>query len=175
MQKIIPAIALFLAASSASTAWGTPQELKDFYLETKAAHRYVCDPITAADMTEAQRAANHLLANAENFTADWNYSNAKHEAYLILGRLDLVSGNLEGAKANLLNAGSVAGSPQLDSFGPNMTLAKELLIKKERAAVLAYFDLVEKFWRPVEKDRLPSWKAQVAAGQIPEFGANLVY
>ncbi len=54
-----------------------------------------------------------------------------------------------------------------------MDLAKELLEKGERDAVLAYFDLCE-FWE-LGKDRLADWKADVKAGRAPDFGANLNY
>ena len=43
-------------------------------------------------------------------------------------------------------AGATPGSPQLDSFGPNMTLAKELLEKGQPDVVLHYFALCKNFW-----------------------------
>jgi hypothetical protein len=72
----------------------------------------------------------------------------------------------------LLKAGATPGSPQLNSFGPNMALAKELLDKGEREAVLEYFTLCSKFW---DRDELKEWMALVKDGVTPKFGANLVY
>ncbi|HEV3240561.1 MAG TPA: RNA polymerase subunit sigma-24, partial [Casimicrobiaceae bacterium] len=78
------------------------------------------------------------------------------------------------AKQFLLKAGATRGSPQLDSFGPNMSLAKDLLEKGERDTVLQYFELCRKFWK-LDYGNLDRWAQEVGAGKIPEFGANLVY
>jgi hypothetical protein len=86
----------------------------------------------------------------------------------------LRTGDTEGAKKFLLEAGRTPGSPQLDSFGPNMTLAKELLGKGERSAVLEYFGLCGKFWK-MGGDKLREWGALVKDGLVPDFGANLLY
>ena len=45
------------------------------------------------------------------------------------------------ANAYLLAVGRTPGSPQLNSFGPNMALAAELLQKEVRDTVLQYFEL----------------------------------
>jgi hypothetical protein len=58
----------------------------------------------------------------------------------------LREGKLADAKAYLLKAGATSGSPQLNSFGPQMPLARELLEKGEKETVLQYLDLVSKFW-----------------------------
>jgi hypothetical protein len=43
-------------------------------------------------------------------------------------------------------AGATPGSPQLDSFGPNLTLAKELFEKSKPDVILHYFALCKNFW-----------------------------
>jgi hypothetical protein len=48
------------------------------------------------------------------------------------------NGDIEEAKKQLLLAGKTPSSPQLNSFGPNMILAKELLDKGEKDTVLHY-------------------------------------
>lgn len=60
-------------------------------------------------------------------TAGWNSGNRIHHGNLILGRIALTQGDVAEAKTRLLAAGKTPGSPQLNSFGPNMMLAKELL------------------------------------------------
>jgi len=70
------------------------------------------------DNVKASDYAKQLLAQAENFKQDWNYGNAIHTANLTLGRIALASGDIDTAKARLLDAGKTPGSPQLDSFGP---------------------------------------------------------
>ena len=57
-------------------------------------------------------------------------------------------------------------------YGPNMSLAKDLLEKGERQVVLDYFALCRRFWN---YGRLDDWSQQVKEGKIPDFGANLVY
>ncbi|MDE0052850.1 MAG: RNA polymerase subunit sigma-24 [Gammaproteobacteria bacterium] len=95
-----------------------------------------------------------------------------HHGNLILGRVALMEDDVEGAKRHLLEAGRTSGSPTLNSFGPNMRLALELLERGERQVVLEYFDLCSKFW---PRSKLEEWAALVKAGRIPEFGANLNY
>ena len=84
------------------------------------------------------------------------------------------AGEMEKAKACLLAAGHVHGDPALSSFGPNMSLAKELLEKGEREVVLQYFELCQKFW-PYGSRQLAAWKLAVEKGEVPQFGANLIY
>jgi len=57
-------------------------------------------------------------------------------------------------------------------YGPSMGLAKDLLDKGERQAVLDYFVLCKKFWN---NSRLEDWSQQVSAGQIPDFGAARLF
>jgi hypothetical protein len=55
-----------------------------------------------------------------------------------------------------------------------MTLAKELLKKGERTAVLEYFGLCSDFWK-MGNQKLREWSALVKDGITPDFGANLLY
>lgn len=123
---------------------------------------------------DARKYATELLAMLPKFKGDWNYGNAVQDGNLVLGRIAVKEGKLDEAKRRLLEAGKSPGSPQMDSFGPNVSLAKDLLEKGERDVVLEYFELCRKFWK-LEEGRLDKWSAEVRAGKIPDFGANLVY
>jgi tetratricopeptide (TPR) repeat protein len=123
---------------------------------------------------DARTYANNLLALLPKFPNDWNYGNAVQDANLVLGRIAVQEGRLEDAKRHLLEAGKSPGSPQMNSFGPNMSLAKDLLEKGERNVVLEHFELCRKFWK-MDRGRLDQWSQDVKAGKIPDFGANLVY
>ena len=89
------------------------------------------------------------------------------------------------AETFLLAAGKTPGSPQLNSFGPNMRLVVELLALGTRDAVLQYFDDCKVFWhRPRVAAAggpqsswvlLDSWATVVRDGGVPDFGPNLVY
>jgi len=123
---------------------------------------------------DARNYASNLLAMLPRFSNDWNYGNAVQDGNLVLGRIAVKEGRMEDAKRYLLEAGKSPGSPQMNSFGPNMSLAKDLLERGERPVVLEYFELCRKFWR-MDGGRLDQWKQQVKDGGMPDFGANLVY
>jgi hypothetical protein len=100
--------------------------------------------------------------------------NNSHFGNVVLGRLALKEGHLEEAKQRLIQAGQTSGSPNLNSFGPNMALAKELLQQGETVVVLEYFELCSKFWKS-DRGRLAEWSDAVREGKIPDFGPNLCY
>jgi tetratricopeptide (TPR) repeat protein len=133
---------------------------------------------------KARQYANDLLQQGEQIAAAGKADprtpafifqeddNALHDANSVLGRLALHNDDISGAEAHLLAMGRVSGSPRLNSAGPNMQLAHDLLERGDRQPVLAYFDECEKFW----KDKnLSEWRSQVEKGKIPDFGGNLVY
>ena len=125
-------------------------------------------------MEKARTYATEFLQQAEQNKSSWAYGNAINKGNVVLGRIALREGKLEAAKKHLLAAGATKGSPQLDSFGPNMALAKELLEKGEKETVLEYFKLCARFWKS-GADKLDRWAKEVNAGLAPEFGGNLNY
>ena len=132
------------------------------------------ESFTAGKIEDARRDATELLALAPTHQGNWNYGNAIQDGNLVLGRIALREGRMDEAKECLLAAGGSPGSPTMKSFGPNMSLAKDLLEKGERETVLQYFELCRKFWK-MDYGKLDKWNREVKAGQIPDFGANLVY
>ncbi len=131
--------------------------------------------LEAGDIGKARTYAEEMLRRVgDSSQGHWNYGNLIHHGHLVLGRIALREGKLDQAKQHLHAAGETPGSPQLDSFGPNMTLAKELLEKGERNAVLEYFKQCGRFWK-LHSDYLDSWAKEVREGKVPDFGANLDY
>lgn len=116
--------------------------------------------------------SNEMLATAEQDHCDWNYGNAIHDANILLGRVALRRGDIKKAKMHLIRAGKTPGSPQLDTFGPSMALARELLERGEQGIVLEYLDLCRAFWE-MDRGRLAKWKAEIQHGRVPDFEANL--
>lgn len=110
----------------------------------------------------------------EDNTEGWNQGNRIHQGNLILGQIALSDGNVDEAKSRLLLAGKTTGSPQLNSFGPNMLLAKELLERGETEVVLEYFELCKEFWASPNR-KLEEWADDVKSNCIPQFGGNLNY
>ncbi|MGA8220324.1 MAG: hypothetical protein WB780_01635 [Candidatus Acidiferrales bacterium] len=128
----------------------------------------------AGEMEKAEQYATELLQSAPKHKDDWNYGNALHGGNTILGRIALQRGDIVAAKQDLIAAGETPGSPQLDSFGPNMALAKELLEKGERETVITYLQSCEKFWKMGGSD-LQNWIATIKGGGTPDFSKNLNY
>ncbi len=130
--------------------------------------------LEAGQAKKAKVYATELAEDAAKGRADWNRGNAIHHAHLILGRLALHDGDIAEAKLQLHAAGETPGSPQLNSFGPNMTLARDLLQRGETEAVLDYFAQCGKFWK-MGKNQLDAWTKEAKAGKVPNFGGNLSY
>lgn len=133
------------------------------------------------DTTKAKELAQKQLA-ANTDTTNWNYGNIIHDANSTLGRAALRDGDKKLAAGFLHKAGATPGSPQLNSFGPDWTLAREMIEAGETQAVLDYFDLVEKFWvnrkssassaaklADRRQQKLDQWRAEVRAGKVPDF------
>jgi hypothetical protein len=97
-----------------------------------------------------------------------------HKGNLVLGRIAVRDGKIADAVTFLERAGDIQGSPQLNSFGPNMSLAKDLLEAGETQAVLDYFERCRTFWK-MGGTQLDRWAAEVRDGKIPNFAANLRY
>jgi hypothetical protein len=118
--------------------------------------------------------AGEYLTLAELFPDDWNYGNAIHNANLAFGFMSLQNRDLEMAKQYLLKAGMTPGSPQLNSFGPNMALARQLLFEGEKDVVLQYLQLCRKFWE-MEEGLIDYWSELIKQDNIPDFKGNLHY
>ncbi len=109
---------------------------------------------------------------AERLIQTGDQGEGVHNGNLILGRVALRAGDADDAGKYLLLAGKSTGSPSLSSFGPNMSLAKELLEQGQQDVVLEYLDLCGKFWLD---PKLNQWMTTIRAGGAPDFGGNLSY
>jgi len=124
----------------------------------------------------ARNYAVELLALDDKFQKEpWRNGDATFSGNFVLGRIAVKEGHIKEAKQYLLKAGETTGSPVLNSFGPNMSLAHDLLKKGEREAVTNYFELCHKFWSPSDNGSLNRWTEEVNAGKIPDFGGNLYF
>ena len=123
---------------------------------------------------EALGYAEELRGLIPLYEEDWNYGNAVQDSNIVFGLIALNGGDIPKAQDHLLAAGRSPGSPQMNSFGPNMTLAKSLIESGKRDSVLSYFELCRVFWK-MHGDRLDEWKSEVLAGEMPDFGTNLMY
>ncbi len=120
----------------------------------------------AGDRDEGAARAKAILATLEGTPPD--QGNVFHEMQVLLGRIALERGDAKEAGARLLASAKTSGSPQLDSFGPDWTLAEDLLAKGQRDVVVAYIDAVGLFWES-GRDRLAAWKKELGEGKTPDF------
>ncbi len=128
----------------------------------------------AGEIETARIYAEELRDLLPSFEGHWNLHHNVEAVHVVFGRLALREGKVEEAKQHLLESAQGSGSPTMSSFGPNMSLARDLLLAGESETVLEYFDLCRKFWE-MGSDNLDEWIMYVNAGRMPEFGANLVY
>ncbi len=132
------------------------------------------ESFVAGNVDEARKYAQELMTLLPSFPGDWNYGNAVQDGNLVLGRIAVKEGRIDDAKKHLIAAGNSPGSPQMNSFGPNVSLAKDLLEKGERDIAIQYLELCRKFWK-MHQGRLDEWIQEIKDGKIPDFGANLIY
>lgn len=123
------------------------------------------------DLNKAKADADSALTKLDPKRDSWNHGNLVFALHQLRGRIALAQGDVKEAAAQLMASGKTSGSPQLNSFGPGMSLALELLGKGERAAVIDYLDLCAKFWSP-GRAKIPAWKTQIEKGETPDFGPN---
>jgi len=150
------------------------------YPETKAFLSLEAGQNLAVLKADAQR---ELASNKD--TNDWNYGNVVFHANEVLGRIAVKEGNFAEARRCLRATTSSAGSPQLNSFGPDFVLPRELLEhsdKEDRDTVLAFLNDVRKWCgdpakKPEANSRrvaqnnllqLDKWRQIITDGKIPD-------
>ena len=114
----------------------------------------------------AAQLAERTLLLAPHFESNWNYGNAIHRGHTVLGLLALDRGDVACAKAELVLSGETPGSPQLNSFGPTMHLARELLKHGHTEVVLGYFQQCRRFWS-IGTTWLDLWEQVALSGRVP--------
>jgi hypothetical protein len=142
-------------------------ELEQFY----AAPNAVMAAYHSGDFNLSGEIAQAGLRLATQYPKNWNYGNTVHFCHTAQGLLALRQGDVPRAAAELLASVSLSGSPQLNSFGPSMRLARELLKHGERGSVLQFFAHCRTFWSMGAR-WLDIWEKKVQRGEIPTFAAQ---
>jgi len=102
------------------------------------------------------------------------YPEAVHISHTLRGLVALRTNDIELAKQELMKSALVPRSPMLSILGPNMQLAKELLERGERDAVLTFLRWCRRFWYlPTRLYFSRGWKRQIERGEIPDFKGHL--
>ena len=165
------------SGDSASKRWGQANKLLvqlERKLSDAAAETDVSDIL--ADLAKASQDVG-LIGKAKDYAdrllKTSSTSDSIYAGNQVLGWIALKAGDLDNAGKHLIASGNISGSPVLNPFGPGMKLAKELLEKGQKDAVLEYLELCGKFWivGPTNpKNKLSEWKETVRADGVPDFG-----
>ncbi len=132
----------------------------------------VGDELTAAyksnDFAKAKTLANEYAELASVYRCNWNYGNAIHDLNRVLGLISLSTGDIDTAAKYLEKAGKSTGSPQLNTFGPELDLANQLLQRGKVDAVKAYLKDIKSFWE-MNNGQVDTWLAEIEKGGKPEL------
>jgi hypothetical protein len=120
----------------------------------------------------AQSLARQALDLVAVYDGSWNRGNAIHYGHTTLGLLALNEGDVGGACKALLASGATPGSPQLNTFGPTMQLARALVRAGEADVVLEYLGRCRAFW-VMGGTWLDLWEAKIRKGELPNFAMGL--
>lgn len=145
-------------------------QLSRFYsLDDKISEAY-----KANDFGKVKELAKENLELAAVYRCNWNFGNAIHDTNRVLGLVSLKGGDVDVASDYLLRAGKSSGSPQLDTFGPELDLANELLQLGKVDAVKSYLKEIKLFW-DMDNGQVDTWLAEIEKGgrpQLDRFAGN---
>jgi hypothetical protein len=122
--------------------------------------------IGAHELAKARLYGTQLVERARGGEFGPESGNALHHGNLILGRLAFKAGDVEEAKRFLLESAKVPGTPQLESFGPDLALAKELLAEGQQETVIQFLILCGNFWQSPQHE-LDQWIYAIRQGKNP--------
>ncbi|HET9395393.1 MAG TPA: hypothetical protein VFO36_05005, partial [Nitrospiraceae bacterium] len=124
--------------------------------------------VAAGRLDVATAAAGAVLRDAPQFERTWLYGNAVHWGHIVLGKVARLQSEVESACRELGLAGATRGSPQLDSFGPDLELAQSLLDLGRTDVVLDYLTQCKRFWK-TGRFALDQWIHQISSGERPKM------
>lgn len=122
----------------------------------------------AGDLDQASKYANQMLETAGERENSLHKGDYIYQGNSILGLIAVQKGDLDSAGKYLLKAAETPGSAGL-KFGPDMSLAKELLNSGMRDTVLAFLKKCQKFWTSDTLNPLGQWIQEMEEGKAPDF------
>lgn len=128
----------------------------------------VSEQYSKGNYSKAKDLAHEYIELAETYSKNWNFGNAIHDANRILGLMSYSEGKIDEAADYLLQSSKSTGSPQLDTFGPEMDLANLLLKEGKAEAVKTYLIEIKKFWE-MDNGAVDDWLEKIEAGKKPEL------
>ena len=149
-----------------------PDELLTYQAELALAALDSGRPAEARTLIGTVR--EQLATRAERGDDAANWSDVPEHVAVVEGRLALLDGDWAAARGRLLASARVLTAPTQLSFGPNMTLARDLLATGDTATVRVYFDALDTTWTD-GAETVAEWRGALDRGAAPDFGANLIY
>ena len=150
-------------------AHSSPLEDRLTYLELLAESE-----VTANQCTQAAATAQLLLKYANRHISQKEPSNAVYAGNEVLGRIAARHNHWNLAANYLIKAGAVKGEPNAIEVGPNMRLARTLLIHGNRSVVIKFLNECKASWRiDGAKEGLNEWIQEIREGHIPSFDVSM--
>ena len=115
------------------------------------------------DYEQVLKDGQNLLKLPQRYSEHFWYGDLLHSANIAMGKSSLAMGKVRQAEKYLLDSvsdkyirSSKVGtfSPVLDSFGPDTTLAYELLKRGRVKTVIKYFEQTKKFWKETDYNNM---------------------
>jgi hypothetical protein len=126
--------------------------------------------LLAGDGDAAEGHALALLERTKRPPRDWNHGNGVNVAYEALGWIALDRGDVRAAARALVASSDIPeGSPHLPMAGdrPRLDLARDLLARGEREAVIEFLENAARFWNV--RPRLQGWIEALRAGESTDL------
>jgi len=154
------------AARAAYQAYKKAMEMTASEEERELLVQNTAEAALEAGLFEETKELAARLLNDNGKHPAWDRGNAVHHGNILLGKTALRQNDTEQAGAYLLAAGKTQGSPQLNSFGPDLELAQSLLSLGKKDLVCEYLQLCGNFW---EDSRIEKWIADIKDGENPRL------
>jgi hypothetical protein len=120
------------------------------------------------EVKEAEMFGRQLLDGSDRCESDWECGNAWYYGHTILGLVAVHDNDPASAEKHLLASGMTIGSPQLNSFGPDLSLALTLLRAGKVAPVVTFLRECASFWH--DNDGLiEQWISEINNGTLPDW------
>jgi len=109
-------------------------------------------------------AIKHIREYESSSSIFFSNGDAIHNTKIARGWLALIQGKEDEAIKFLMASTKTRGSPVLNSFGPDVTLIRELYQRGRKMAVLKYLKAVQSFWN-IESalEYIRVWEAMIAS------------
>lgn len=131
-------------------------------------------PYLAYEFADPKSAHRHARDLADFAARNPEWGNANHHGWAVLGLLAMKAQDADEAERCLVASSATPGSPQLNSFGPSLRLAGELVAAGRTETVREYLHRCKRFW-VCDDGMLRRCIADIDAGRTPDFGGAGVH